>query len=282
MNFISAQKAIPLACAVAIGILALAPICRAQMNNQSAGPNLMQETNSAEERMYVGTTDTQADREQATAYESFVKERDLAKKVRLGNDFLQKYPKTPLAERVDVALMNGYREQQDWKNMYLWADNALALRPDNVDILTTVSWTIPHVYNPDDPDAAAELNKAEKYARHALDVIAAMPKPAGMSDADFAKAKAQKSFQAHSALGLVYFRRANYADSARELQLATKGNPTPDPTDLYVLGIDLQNLTRYGDAADAFRACSQMEGPLQSQCKDNAATIAQSSAAKPK
>jgi tetratricopeptide (TPR) repeat protein len=232
-------------------------------------PTMMQNSNSMDERLYVGTVDVQADREQGGAYDNFLKQKDPAKKIQLGNSFLLKYPKSPLAERVDAGMMDVYRGQQDWKNSYAWADRALALAPDDVDVLITIGWTIPHVYSPGDTDADQELAKAETYAKHALEVLAGMPKPQGMSDAQFEAAKAKRTFQAHSALGLVYFRREDYDKSASELALATKGNPVQDQTDLFVLGVDLQNLNRFTEAADAFDSCSQIAGPLQSQCKDN-------------
>ena len=270
MNSSFARKPLRFTCVAVTAIFALASICQAQMNGQSAGPNMMQATNSMEDRLYVGTTDIQADREQGAAYQAFFKERDPAKKIQLGSRFLQTYPKSPLAERVDFGLMNVYRAQQDWKNAYRFADYALALQPDDVDVLTTVGWTIPHVYSPNDPDADEELNRAETYARHAIEVLAKMPKPPDLNGAQFAAAKAKRTFQAHSALGLVYFRREDYDNSAKELEQATKGNPTPDQTDLYVLGTDLQNLNRYREAADAFRGCSQIAGVLQDPCKQNA------------
>jgi len=225
----------------------------------------------------------EADKEQDKAYKAFLNAPDPAKKIQLGNEFLQKFPKSPLAERVDAGLMNVYRGQQDWKDTYRLADSALALQPDDVDVLTTVGWTIPHVYNPSDPDADQELNKAETYAKHAVEVLAKMPKPPEMNDAQFAAAKAKRSIQAHSALGLVYFRRDDYDNSAKELALATQGNPTPDATDLFVLGADLQNLSRFGEAADAYGACGQIAGALQNQCKQNAdATKRQADVSKPK
>lgn len=253
-------------------LLTFAPVARAQMGGNN--PTMMQNANSMEERLYVGTADVQADREQGGAYENFLKQKDPAKKIQLGNNFLEKYPKSPLAERVDVGMMDVYRAQQDWKNSYAFADRALALEPDDVDVLTIVGWTIPHVYSPDDADADQELAKAETFAKHALDVMAKMPKPPGMSDTQFAAAKSKRTFQAHSALGLVYFRREDYDKSASELELATKGNPVQDQTDLFVLGVDLQNLNRFTEAAEAFGGCGQMPGPLQSQCKDNAVSSA--------
>lgn len=221
------------------------------------------------------------DPQQANAYKAFYNANEPAKKIQLGNAFLQKYPKSPLAEPVDVGLMNVYYAQQDWKNVYVSGDNALALKSDDVDVLTTVGWLIPHFYHPDDPDADQQLDKAERYEKHALEVLATMPKPDRVTDAQFAASKAQKTIQAHSALGLVYFRREDYDNSAKELQFSTQGVAVADQTDLYVLGIDYENLKRFPDAVDAFNRCAQAAGSLQDRCKQSAAEAQnQSSASK--
>jgi hypothetical protein len=45
-----------------------------------------------------------------------------------------------------------------------------------------------------------------------------------------------------------------------------------DATDLFVLGVDLQNLNRYTEAEDALGGCGQIAGPLQDRCKQSAVT----------
>jgi tetratricopeptide (TPR) repeat protein len=255
------------ACAVT---QAFAPLARAQ--SMQAGPNLNVAGNEMQTREELSNMDALGDKDQVAEFQAFSKERDPAKKIQHGDRFLAKYPKSPLIERVDVGMMNAYDQQQDWKNTYRLADSALALKPDNVDVLTTVAWTIPHVYSPNDPDADQELDKAETYSKHALDVLAKLPKPPDMNNEQFAASKAKRTVEAHSALGLVYFRRGDYDNSAKELAISTKDNPAPDQTDLFVLGVDLQNLNRDADAASAFQKCAAIAGPLQNQCKDNIAT----------
>jgi len=269
MSFSSARKSLRFACFALTALFGMAPISWAQ-GNQTAGPNLNVAGNEAQERMELSNMDALGDKDEVAAYQAFSKEHEPAKKIQLGNKFLQKYPKSSFAERVDVGLMNAYHAQQDWQNTYRLADNALALSPDDVDVLTTVGWTIPHVYSPGDPDADQELDKAETYAKHAIEVLAKMPKPPDLTEAQFAASKAERSFQAHSALGLVYFRREDYDNSVKELQQSTKDNPKPDQTDLFVLGIDLQSLKRYGEAVDAFNQCGQIAGVLQDRCKQSA------------
>jgi tetratricopeptide (TPR) repeat protein len=234
------------------------------------------------DQLAYGNLGATVERDQSDAYQAFLKERDSAKKIERGREFLKRFPKSLLAEQVDAGLMDIYRTQADWKDEYAYADQALALNPKDVDVLATVGWTIPHVMSPNDPDAADELDKAEKYAKQALEILAAMPKPSDMSEAQFAGAKSKRVSQAHNALGLVYFRRNNYDDSVKELRESLKGNPFQDQTAFYVLGVDCMKLNRFGEAADAFTGCSQLAGPLQAPCKQQAAAANDAKAGTPK
>jgi hypothetical protein len=208
--------------------------------------------------------------EEAAAYKAFYNANEPAKKIQLGTSFLKKYPKSYLAEPVEVGLMDAYYSNQDWKNVYAAADSALALKPDDVYVLTTVGWLIPHVYHPDDPDAGKLLDTAEQYSKYAIDVLPKMEKPSHTNDAQFAAMKAQSALRAHSALGLIYFRRDDFEDSAKELQQSTPSTPNPDATDLFVLGIDFEHLDRFSDAAGVYDRCGQIAGPLQDRCKQSA------------
>jgi tetratricopeptide (TPR) repeat protein len=262
---------------VAVGILA-ATVTHAQMGGgRSSATPIQGSTDQQQTEMHM-LTDVQTQSgirlnpKEEAAYKAFyaVNSELPDKKIQLGLDFLQKYPTSILTEPVEVGLINAYYAKQDWTDFYASVDKALALKPDDVDVLTTVGWVIPHIYNPSDPDADQKLDKAETYEKHAIDVIGIMPKPAYLTDAQFAASKRQKFIQAHSALGLVYFRREDYEKSARELQQFALAGGSPDQTDLYVLGIDLQNLKRYGEAADAFNNCGQISGGLQDRCKQSA------------
>ena len=212
------------------------------------------------------------DPKEQSAYDAFYRvSAELPdKKIQLGGAFLAKYPKSIFTEAVDAGLVEAYYQKQDWKDFYVTADKALALKPNDVDVLATVGWVIPHVYDAHDDNADQQLAKAEACEKHALELLGTMPKPSGLTDAQFNASKAQKSMQAHSALGLVFFRRQDYAHSSAELQQSMQNNPGPDPTDLYVLGIDFQNLNKFSEAADAFGRCALEPGDLQGRCKQSA------------
>ena len=253
-----------------------AGVALAQMSSQGGQPASPQNTavDSMQTELHM-LTDVQTqvpgvNRRELADYKAFYNERqEPAKKIQLGKAFLARYPASTLAEAVDAGLVNAYIDREDWPNAYAAADSALALKPEDVDVLTTIGWVIPHEYRPDEPNGEALLGKAETYERHAIEILATMPKPQGLTDAQFAAVKSQKSLQAHSALGLVYFRRDNYEGSAKELEQAVENNPSADATDLYVLGIDLQNLKRAKEAAEVFSRCAAIQGSLQGRCQED-------------
>jgi tetratricopeptide (TPR) repeat protein len=188
-------------------------------------------------------------------------------RIKLGEQFLAKYPQSKYAEQIYARLMQDYLDKQQFDKMYDAADKALAINPDDVTVLVVTGWVYPHNYNPDDPNAEKRLSQAEAKEKHALDVLSKLPKPANMTDEQFAKTKDQALSEAHSGLGLIYFRRQDYANSITELQAGEKIAAVPDATDFYVMAVELQSLKRFSEAADAYQKCAQIPGPLADRCK---------------
>ena len=246
-----------------------------QQNGMQAVPTDLQQTELHSLTDVQRQPGVKIDAREQSAYDAFyrVKPELVEKKIQLGNTFLAKYPSSVFAEAVDAGLVNAYYAKQDWKNFYATADRALALRPDDVDVLTTVGWVIPHFYDARADDADDQWTRAETFEKHAIEVLGKMSKPADLTEEQFTAAKAQKEIQAHSALGLVYFRRSDYANSAAELQRSLENNKNPDQTDLFVLGIDFQNLNQFSDAAAAFDRCAQQVGGLQDRCKQSVEAV---------
>ena len=203
------------------------------------------------------------------------------KRIDLGETFVLKYPNSKYAEGVYSQLANAEYAKQNFPKMYAAADKALALNPDDPTLLVLIGWVIPHQYDPNDSKSDAQLDKAEKYEKHALEVLPTVPKPATMTDAQFAAAKAGAESQAHSGLGLVYFRRQNWEGAITELTKATATATPPDPTDYYVMGVSLGHLNRFAEAADAYGKCAAVPGGLQGACKQKADDAKKQAAAKP-
>jgi len=216
-------------------------------------------------------------------YKAFfeLKPEENDKRIDLGETFVLKYPKSKYAEGVYSQLANAEYAKQNYPKMYADADKALALNPDDPTLLVLVGWVIPHQYNPNDINSDAQLDKAEKYEKHALEILPTVAKPATMTDAQFATAKAAAESQAHSGLGLVYFRKQNWEGAVTELTKATATATPPDPTDYYVMGVSLGHLNRFPEAADAYGKCAAIPGGLQSACKQRGEDAKKQAAAKP-
>lgn len=276
MTFSSIQNAIRILVVALASATALAAVAPAQQptdpntipgNEEAAGRGQQQKQSELEQ-----TPVPKVDPKEEAAYKVFfdTAPQDADKKIQLGEDFAKTYPKSHYLESVYAGLSQAYYTKQDWKNLYLVSDKALAINPDDVDILTMVGWVIPHVIDPNSSDADKQLDTAETYEKRAIKDIPTIAKPTGMTDDQFATAKLEKSAEAHSGLGLVYFRRHSFDDAAKELQQATESNPNPDATDFFALGASLQNSGHFAEAVDAYTRCSQIMGSLQDACKQNA------------
>lgn len=271
----------PTICALAVAFavsLAFAALSRAQGTNPNkvTDQEQLQDQNQQLKERALNQAPTpalpKADPAEEAAYKAFYASnpQDPDTRIRLGEAFVQKYPMSRYAESVYAALTQAYSAKQDTKNFYANADRALALNPDDASVLVIVGWMIPHDFNPESADALKNLEKAERYEKHAMEIIPTLPKPANMTDEQFVQSESGLLSAAHSGLGLVYFRRQDSEDSAKELQQSVKLAARPDPTDLFVLGLDLQSLNRYADAADAFSRCGQVPSSLQHRCKQSA------------
>jgi len=223
------------------------------------------------------------DPEEEKAYKAFydLKFDATDQTIQLGEQFVQKYPASKYTEQVYSHLTQAYFDKQQFEKMYAAGDKALAINKDDVSVLVLIGWVIPHRIDPNDIEADRRLTKAEEYEKHALAVLDAMPKPAAISDEQFAKSKTAAQSQAHSALGLIYYRLQDPAKSVDELKKGAGTAANPDPTDYYVMGAELTQLKRYPEAADAYEKCSKTPGGLQDRCKQGAEQAKKQAAATP-
>ncbi|HKV29371.1 MAG TPA: hypothetical protein VJN90_13965 [Candidatus Acidoferrales bacterium] len=259
--------------------LAAAPQVRAQgMGAQQQGTQ-QQQTQEQKPSLQNPTPQKPAapavDPKEEAAYKAFlaIKPADPAgydAQIQAGEDFVKNYPQSRYLAVVYSRLTNAYFAQQKLDKMYTAADKTLQMNPNDLTVLTLVGWVIPRG-NPGAPDYPAKLAKAEQYEKHALEILATLTKPVELTDDQFAKTKDSAVSQAHSGLGLVYFREGKNDQSATELTQATAGTSQPDPTDFFVLGVVDEKLSKFDDAKKAFDSCAQMTSPMQDRCKQGAA-----------
>jgi len=203
------------------------------------------------------------------AYKAFfnIKNSDDKATIKSGEDFIQKFPNSRYREGVYSRLAQAYYVEQNMDKMYANGDQALELNPDNVDVLVLEGWVIPHSHDPNDPNAERRLEKAEEYEKHALELIPKIGKPSQMTDADFAKSRDALTSQAHSGLGLVYFRQGKAEESVAEFKKSIELSGGTDATDFFVMGVEQRQLKKFDDAIDSFDKCAKVpNSPLAARC----------------
>lgn len=266
-------KRIGIMAAAAVATLFVATAARAQQQPQGGISNTLTQMN-ANQAVDDIQEKSLGDPRAAGAYKSFEKAKDLNKRIKLGVDFINRFPSDYRAQAVYEQLAQAYYANHDLTDFYSCTDRGITLYPNDATLLSLTGWVIPHQYKPTDPDGDKKLVKAESYEKRALGALTTMKTPNSMSDKQFAAYKKQVSALAHGGLGLIYFRQSKFQDSVTEMQQATADASSPDATDYLVLGADYQNLDQMKNAADAFNRCAQIPGPLQAGCKQYADSTA--------
>jgi tetratricopeptide (TPR) repeat protein len=209
--------------------------------------------------------------EEDTAFKAFdaMPPTDVAKKITAGEAFVQKYPQSRYLAPVYSNLVKLYLSEGEIQKMQEAGEKDVAIAPNDVQTLAILGQTIPRAWNPSQPNAAAQLDKAEKFSKSAIELTPTIPKPDGLTDTQFTVAKNQTLAMAHGGLGLVYFRRGKYGEAIPEFEEAVKIDPNPesDPVTFYVLAIADEKTSHFDGAVTAFNKCAAIPGSLQATCK---------------
>jgi tetratricopeptide (TPR) repeat protein len=195
---------------------------------------------------------------------------DQAKRIELGEAFLQKYPNSRYRSPVYGTLVMAYVQSGEVQKMEEAADKEIALNPNDVQVLAVVAQTLPRAMNSKTPNPDKVLAKAEESARKAIEITPTLPKPAVVTDDAFSSVKNQTLGMAHGGLGLVYIRRGKFNEAIPELNQAVAIDPTPDPVNYYLLGMANAKTSHFDDSAAAYNKCAASVGAMQETCKKGA------------
>jgi tetratricopeptide (TPR) repeat protein len=195
---------------------------------------------------------------------------DQAKRIELGEAFLQKYPNSRYRSPVYGMLVMAYVQNGQVQKMEEVADKEIALNPNDVQVLAVVGQTLPRAMNSKTPEPDKVLAKAEDYSKKAIELTPTITKPPTVSDDAFSVAKNQTLGMAHGGLGLVYIRKGKFSEAIPELNQAVTIDPTPDPVNYYLLGMAEIKTSHFDDAVTAYNKCAAMGGAMQETCKKGA------------
>ena len=265
-------KAGAFAAALLFGCMAASAQSGSSQSSQSSPPPAQQQTDKDKANtLTLDTPPPPVNAEEDAAFKAFdtVPMTDGSKKIQAGEAFVLKYPQSRYLAPVYSNLVKLYLAGNELQKMQDAGEKDVALAPNDVQTLAILGQTLPRAWNSSMPNAAAQLDKAEKFSKSAIELTPTIPKPDGMTDAQFTLAKNQTLAMAHGGLGLVYFRRGKYDAAIPEFEESTKVDPNPeaDPVTFYVLAIANEKTSHFDAAVSAFNKCAAIPGSLQPTCK---------------
>jgi tetratricopeptide (TPR) repeat protein len=255
----------------AFAISAAGVVSGAQYGGQSSAPPPQSAPPAQNEPKEKGEKKEKVNKAEEAAYKNVLAAQggDPAQQIQVGEDFISKFPMSRYNDGIYGLLTNAYFATNNTDKMFAAGAKALELNPDNAQVLALLAMAIPRRVKANTPDGPQQLQKAEGYARHAIDLIPAMQKPEKIDDATFEKSKNDMLAMCHSGLGLQDINHQKYDDARNELTQAVALATSPDAADYYLLGnADSQASFLHG-AVTAYEKCASAgNGQLSQVCKN--------------
>jgi tetratricopeptide (TPR) repeat protein len=166
--------------------------------------------------------------------------------------FVAKFPKSTLTPMLLTNVADNY-ERANSPRAQGYYQKALDVDPKNYYAMLMMASEIARGIKDPDIDGekarTAKLDKAEKYAKDGLSILALAPKPnPDASDADWAAVKLEDEARGHEALGMVAMGRKKYDNAVSEFKQASAPGGNPQPTALIRLAGAYNELGKYPDA----------------------------------
>jgi tetratricopeptide (TPR) repeat protein len=174
-------------------------------------------------------------RQELDAYLDIVQSHEPEKIVSLAARLAQQFPDSEFLGHVHRLEMAAHLVLNDYQNSIAAGEKALKLNPRDLNALLTLAKVLPNGMK--ETDSSAILDKAENYARQAIEEISALKAPRTLPLGEFRRVTAQMKASAHEALGIIAFKRGRYSESVAEFEKSTDQNPLADGALFYRLGM---------------------------------------------
>lgn len=163
------------------------------------------------------------------AYQAAAGQTDPQAKIQALDDFVNKFPNSALMPLVDQQYYTAYNQTKNYPKLIESVDKFLAvpedkylaipgmskerLLGDQVQALYLRAFAFNQSFNDKDPNAQDELAKARQYALQGLKVLDEIPKPANLTDDQFAQQKKQPIVLFNYTAGSASYQAKNYKDA---------------------------------------------------------------------
>ncbi len=190
----------------------------------------------------------------STAYQT----RDPAGRAALLERFIAAFPASPYAANAQVLTAASYQQAQNYPKMLDTTQKVLARDPKNLNTLILLA----DYYS----ERGEQLDKAEGYAKKALEALASAPKPEGVTAEQWAKQVSLQKGLAWSSLGQIYINRKRDAQALEAFKTAApllKADAVTYARNQYRMGFALLNLRRVAEAREALNEAASIDSPYR-------------------
>ena len=167
------------------------------------------------------------------AYVNAIQQQDPNAKAQALEAFIQTYPNSVM--KIDAAeqLMAAYQQAGNAQKMIDAANKVLQMDPNNVRALAILTYTYRATITAQ--NLQQNLPLIQQYASKGEQALPSMPKPEGMSDADFTKLHNDLGAIFEGGLGFVALQNKDYVMAGKEFGLAVSHESQPNIADIYPL-----------------------------------------------
>jgi tetratricopeptide (TPR) repeat protein len=218
------------------------------------------------EKTKADTQGSLADQVNYVAYSLFnaaYQTRDAAQRAALLERFVLAFPDSPYSAPAQQLVAAAYQQAQNIPKMLEFANAVLARDPDSTGMLILLA---DHLSEKNE-----QLDKAEAYAKKALEVLAKAEKPANLTDEQWATQKSLQQGLAHSSIGQIYMHQKKLPLAVESLKAASpllKADPNTYVRNLLRLGNTYVALKNTAEARKAFTEAAGLETPYKSYAQE--------------
>jgi hypothetical protein len=132
-------------------------------------------------------------------------------------------------------LMVAYQQANDAKKTIDAANRVLQVNPHNIRALALLAYNYRVAGSQGGPQMQQNLQQAQQYGQTGLQALVNMPKPEGMSDADFTKLHNETAAIFEGAVGFAALQQKDLATAQKDMRDAVAKESQPNIMDIYPL-----------------------------------------------
>jgi tetratricopeptide (TPR) repeat protein len=205
---------------------------------------------------------------QYTLFQVSSQQANPARKAALLERYATGFADSPFAANAQSLVATAYQQARNYAKMQEFAQKILARDPGNLGMLLLLA--------DDGNERGVNLDKADAYAHHALDLLDKASKPEGLSDDQWAQQKSLQQGLAWSSIGQGQLQRKQNTQAVETFKKASsllKSDNFSYARNQWRLGFAYVNLKQMADARAAFADAASVDSPYKSLAQEKVAGL---------